>query len=97
MAGDKRPTCEQGIEREHFTLSLPCVGLSVHLGAYAFQSQHTTTVTISAAISLIYENSLAVLTTAKPLPPIIPIPFYSMVYGTVPCCDQPQTTCYNML
>lgn len=43
---------------------------------------------ISAVISLICENSLAVLTTAKPLPPIIPIQFYSLVYGTVSHCDQ---------
>lgn len=50
---------------------------------------------ISAAISLICENSLAVLTTAKPLPPIIPVQFYSLVYGTVPCCDQAQTTWFK--
>jgi len=47
---------------------------------------------ISAVISLICENSLAVLTTAKPRPAIIPIQFYSLVYETVPCFDQTQTT-----
>lgn len=39
---------------------------------------------ISAAISLICENSLAVLTTAKPLPPIIPIQFTAWFMGQCP-------------
>lgn len=72
-----------------------CVGSRARLQAYAFQSRRTTAAMISAAISLICENSLAVLTTAKPPPPIIPVQFYSPVYGTVPCCDQAQTTCFK--
>lgn len=43
---------------------------------------------ISTVIILICENSLEVLTTAKSLPPIIPIQFYSLAYGTVSCYDQ---------
>lgn len=85
----KRVICEKRIEREHFTFSL--CGFMCAVASICF-SISTTTVMISAAISLICENSHAVLTTAKPLPAFIPIQFYRRVYGTVPCCDQAQPT-----
>lgn len=44
----------------------------------------TTAVMISTAISLICENSLAVLTTAKPLPPTIQYSFTACFMGQSP-------------
>lgn len=52
-----------------------------------FQSRSTTGVMISTVISLICENSTAVLTPAKKQLPLFQYSFTPGVYGTASCCD----------
>lgn len=59
----------QWLEMEYFTFSL--CEFACAIASICF-SISTTTVMISTVISLICKNSLAVLTTAKPLPPYYP-------------------------